>query len=74
MILGLEVLMVLGWAVTLWSWSDGATNALGRPRGLALWAVGWHVELTVGLSGLTAALLLAAAMWRAAPSDVAPRT
>ncbi len=53
-ILTLEVLMVLGWAVTLWPASDATAAELGASRQVMLWPVGWHVQIVTG------ALLLAA--------------
>ncbi len=56
-ILGLECLMILGWLVTLWPYSDAAAQEFGRRKDLStsLWPTGWHSQIVAGLPSLSAA-------------------
>jgi len=58
--LGLELLMVVDWAITLWGMSQSAATEAARVTGQTLWGLpDWRAQLIIGIGLLGSATVLA---------------
>ncbi|MDQ6857518.1 MAG: hypothetical protein M3Z65_00815 [Chloroflexota bacterium] len=62
-----ELLMVVSWAVTLWSYSERDVAQLAAAHDVSLWPGDWHLQIAGGTASLASAAALGVAAFFANP-------